>query len=80
MYHTFEIIRKGVISPTGLSDTDKIILHDSNSDICETLITETQKYSISNLANDILFDTIYINILNGCKHLISITAGRQRGV
>jgi len=78
--HTFEIIWNGIISPTDPPSTGLIILHDSNGDMCEALITETLKFSMANLANDILFDTLYVNILNGCNHLVSVSAGRQRGI
>jgi hypothetical protein len=63
--HTFEIIWSGTLSDTEPPQTGLIILHDANEDACEAYITETLTFSVSDLADDLCFDSLYVSILNG---------------
>jgi len=64
-HHSFEIICNEALSDTEPPETGIIILHDANGDMCEAYITETLVFSISSLTDDISFDTVYVNVLNG---------------
>jgi hypothetical protein len=63
--HTFEIIWSETLSDTEPPQTGIIILHDANEDACEAYITETLTFSVSDLAANLCFDSLYVSVLNG---------------
>ena len=73
--HTFEIIWSENLSDTEPPQTGMIILHDANDDACEAYITETLTFSVSDLADNLCFDSLYVSVLNGWISTDSTSSG-----
>jgi hypothetical protein len=73
--HTFEIIWSETLSDTEPPQTGLIILHDANDDACEAYITETLTFSVSDLADNLCFDSLYVSVLNGWSSTDSTSSG-----
>ena len=73
--HTFEIIWSENLSDTEPPQTGMIILHDANDDACEAYITETLTFSVSDLADNLCFDSLYVSVLNGYTSADSTSSG-----
>jgi hypothetical protein len=73
--HTFKIIWNETLSDTEPPQTGLIILHNANGDMCEAWITEKLIFSISDLADNISLDTVYVNVLNGSNPDDSTSSG-----
>jgi hypothetical protein len=73
--HTFEIIWSENLSDTEPPQTGMIILHDANDDACEAYITETLTFSVSDLAANLCFDSLYVSVLNGWSSDDSTSSG-----
>lgn len=73
--HTFEIIWSETFSDTEPPQTGIIIIHNSNGDACEAYITETLTFSVSDLAENLCFDSLYVSILNGYTSDDSTSSG-----
>ena len=73
--HTFEIIWSETFSDTEPPQTGIIIIHNSNGDACEAYITETLTFSVSDLAENLCFDSLYVSVFNGYTTADSTSSG-----